>query len=226
MQAMQRSHVATHAASALALAALLALGAAPTGAQEPDFSHPTDEPSSGDTLMERSDLGNVVAAARMKLAEGNREMKRAVKLEKKRDAADPAKRGRFEAQVVAAYERAAQSFQSAIRTSPNMLEAYAGLGSALAHLGRHKDSLEVHAAALRKDAADDDNFRGWAAAMLEMDMLGDATQAYDHFAGSNPAQAEILLELMHDWLERRRLDPGDLAPADVERLASWLAERG
>ncbi len=223
---MTRTQLVVRCALGLALGAMLALGGAPATAQEPDFSHPTDEPGSNETLMDRSDLGNVVAAGRMKVAEGNREMKRAAKLEKKRDTAEAAKREELDAKIVAAYQRAAQSFQEAIRTSPNLLDGYTGLGQALAHLGRHQESLQVHAAALRKDAADESNFRGWASAMLELNMLGDATKAYDYFADSNPAQAEILLELMHDWLDRRRADPGELAPDDVERMASWLAERG
>ncbi len=209
------------------LAVILMLGIAGAGsAQEPDFSHPTDEPSSSATLMDRSDLGNTVSQSRMAHAAGMRDLKRAEKLEKKLASADDAKRAEIEARIQAARESAVENFTNAIRTTPGLLEAYGGLGRALGSLGRHQESLQVYAVALQKDPSDNDNFRGWAEELLELDLLGNATQAYGHFQSANPEQAEILLAVIRDWLDRRRQDPGELAAEDIEKMADWLAANG
>ena len=57
-----------------------------------------------------------------------------------------------------------------------------------------------------------------ASAEVQQDMI-------DHVE-SNPDRAAILMEVMQDWLKRKQADPGDLSPADVERLAAWIQQQG
>lgn len=209
----------------VALAAALTLttgAAAQDGLPQPAYS----EPGSNETLMDRSDLGNVAQTARFNYAEGERELKKAAKLEKKLAAADESKRVDIEAKITASYEKAVAKFTEAIRNSPKMLEAYTALGETFGKLGKHRERLQVHSAALKVAPGDEASFRGWAGALLELDMLGDATRAWDHFHASDPSKADILMTEMRGWLERHRSEPGDIAPEAIERMADWMAERG
>lgn len=209
------------------LAALPAWLLATAVAAQDGMNHPAySEPGSNETLMDRSDLGNVAQSARFQFAEGTRELKRAAKLEKKLATTEGAKRADLEKKIAGAYEGAAGKFTEAIRLSPKMIEAYTALGEAYGELGKHQERLQVHSAALKLEPGNEANFRGWASALLELDLLGDATRAWDHFHTSDPSKADILFGEMQGWLERRRAEPGELAAEDFERMADWLAERG
>ncbi|MGB5162638.1 MAG: hypothetical protein WBP10_04700 [Thermoanaerobaculia bacterium] len=180
-----------------------------------------------DTGFERSDLGNVAQTARTEYAEGSRNLSQARKLRKRiAETDDPEKRAKLEEKMEATYGSAAKSFTEAIGFAPKMSEAYAGLGETLRDWGRLDQSLEVYAAAVRRFPDDLENFEGWAETLMELNMLGNATSAYTSYVDSNPDRAAILLEVMEDWLKRRRADPGDLRPEDVERLAGWLQQQG
>ncbi len=179
-----------------------------------------------DTGFERSDLGNVAQTARAEYAEGNRQLAQARKLRiRVSETGDPEKRTKLEEKMEATYGSAANSFTEAIGFAPKMSEAYAGLGETLRDWGRLDRSLEVYAAAVRRFPEDLENFEGWAETLMELNMLGNATSAYSSYVDSNPDRAAILLEVMEDWLKRRRADPGDLKPEDVERLAGWLQQQ-
>ena len=180
-----------------------------------------------DTGFERSDSGNVAQTARTEYAEGSRNLTQARKLRKRiAETDDPEKRAKLEEKMEATYGSAAKSFTEAIGFAPKMSEAYAGLGETLRDWGRLDQSLEVYAAAVRRFPDDLENFEGWAETLMELNMLGNATSAYTSYVDSNPDRAAILLEVMEDWLKRRRADPGELRPEDVERLAGWLQQQG
>lgn len=51
-------------------------------------------------------------------------------------------------------------------------------------------------------------------------MLGDATTAYSSLVQSQPERTAILMQAKKEWLTEKQADPGDLDPADVDRLAS------
>ena len=103
-----------------------------------------------------------------------------------------------------------------------MLEAYAGLGAVMSDTGRSDQALKVHARALGIDPEDEENFQGWAQALLDLNLLADATQAYTSLLDTRPDQAATLMTLMKNWLVEKRADPGGLSGADVERLADWI----
>jgi tetratricopeptide (TPR) repeat protein len=190
---------------------------------------PADEPSSYDTLFDQSDLGNVAQTANAHYHTGARQLKRAEKLEAKVGESEPGeKRDKAEAKVQKAYDEAIEEFKQAIGYAPDMMEAYAGLGIALRRVGMNEDALKVHATALSKSPQDLDNFEGWAESLLALNMLGDATTAYSSLVQSQPDQAAILMQAMKDWLIEKQANPGDLSPADVDRLAGWIErnERG
>ncbi|MGB3563822.1 MAG: hypothetical protein WBH85_18870 [Thermoanaerobaculia bacterium] len=202
-----------------------------TTAQEVETGRtgPEEEPGTTESLFEQSDLGNVAQAGNMHYHSGMRQLKRAEKLEVKVDESEPGeKREKAEAKVQKAYEEAIEEFKQAIGYVPDMMEAYVGLGTALRRIGMNADALKVHAAALGRVPQDLDNFEGWADSLVALNMLGDATTAYTSLAQSQPAQAAILMDAMKKWLVEKQADPGDLNPADVDRLAGWIEqnERG
>ena len=199
-------------------------------AQEPlpeGISLPNYEASSYDTLMERTDLGNVAQTARLQYGTGERELKKGRKLRDKAASmpADDKDKSKTEEKAMKAFEAADKAFREALSYDGNFIQAYAGLGAALRLRGRPEEALQVHAMALRKAPDDLENFTGWTEALLALDMLGNATTAYTDYVQTNPARAEIMMSAIEEWLAEKRVDPGDLDPADVERLAAWVTQQ-
>jgi tetratricopeptide (TPR) repeat protein len=179
-----------------------------------------------DTGFERSDLGNVAQTAKVEYAEGHRTLAQARKIRGRiAETADPDKKAKLEAKLQETYQSAAKSFTDAIGYAPKMSEAYAGLGETLREWGQLEQSLEVYAAAVRRFPDDLENFEGWAMTLMELNMLGNATSSYTSYVEANPDRAAILMEVMQDWLKRKQADPGDLNPADVDRLAAWIQQQ-
>jgi len=180
-----------------------------------------------DLGFDQSDLGNVAQAAGMEYAEGNRSLAQAKKLRRRiAETDDPGKRAKLEAKLDETYASAVQSFTEAIGYAPKMAEAFAGLGEAYREWGQLEKSLEIHAAAVRRFPDDLENFEGWTLTLLDSNMLGNAVNSYTQYVDTNPDRATILMEAMKDWLRQRQEDPGELDPADVQRLADWIQQQG
>jgi tetratricopeptide (TPR) repeat protein len=205
----------------------LAVPAAGQEALPEGISLPNYEASSYDTLMERTDLGNVAQAARMQLGTGERELKRGLKLSSKAEAmaADDKARAKTLEKAQKAYESADKAFREALAFNADLIPAYAGLGTSLRLRGRVQEALQVHALALRRDPSDMENFSGWTAALLDLNMLGNATSAYADYAETNPERAAVLMTAIETWLAAKTANPGDLDPADIRRLADWVEQQ-
>jgi tetratricopeptide (TPR) repeat protein len=195
-------------------------------AQFEDPPAPNVEPGSDETLFEQSDLGNVTQAALLAYGSGDRELQSAGKLARRAtETSDPEKRESILEKRTTALQRAVEHFQEAIGYNPQLLDAYTGLGTALREQGQYGESLQIHARALQADDTREEDFRGWAESLLGLDMLGDATVTYTSLLSSRPERAAILMEVMNEWLAAKQADPGDLDPADVQRLADWIAQQ-
>lgn len=205
---------------------LATVGALAADAQEEGRELPNDEPSSMDTLFDRSDLGNVVQQAQMAFGAGERGLKRAAKLEAKLPGLTGKKRAAAEKDIPKAYADAVGSFQEAIQLNPKMVGAYAGLAKGLRLSGSSGEALKVSSRGLQLAPTDDALFGEWAESILGLDMLGDATQAYGRLLETNPPWAEVLMSVMQRWLADHQADPQGLEPEDVQRLADWMAEQG
>jgi tetratricopeptide (TPR) repeat protein len=201
------------------LAILLLLATTPALAQE----GPNAEPSSMDTLFDQSSTGNVAQAAVMSLAAGERELKRAAKLEEKLAELDGEKAAKQKTKIAQAYESAAASFMDAIRTKPELQEAYLGLGKAYLAVGKNAEALQVTKRGLWYAPADDAMFAAWTEAVMNLDLLGDATKAYTENAAANPARAGVVMAALKDWLAAHQANPGAISPEDVARLEGWIA---
>lgn len=218
--------------SSLSALILMLVGslATPTLGQEalPEgISLPNYEASSRDTLMERTDLGNVAQTARLQYSTGERELKKGLRFIEKAAAIDDSDQGKakLEAKAQKAFEAADKAFREALAYDGTFIEAFAGLGTALRLRGRPEEALQVHAMALRRAPDDAENFAGWTEALLDLNMLGNATTAYTDYAESNPARAEILMTAIENWLAEKTANPGELDPADVQRLADWVEQQ-
>lgn len=202
----------------------LALAASAAGAQEDEdgWAAPNEERSSYDTLFERSDLGNVVQAATMAYAAGDRQLKRAHKLEEKLAGLEGKKQTKAEANIAEAYESAASSFQEAIQLDPKMIEAYVGLGEAFRGSGKFAESMQVSSQGLKLEPDNDELFAGWGESILGLNMLGDATQLYAQLAETDPQRAEILMGLLKQWLTDRQADHAGVSDEAIARLEEWI----
>jgi tetratricopeptide (TPR) repeat protein len=205
----------------LAVACLALLMASGLGAQEA-FT----EPSATDTLFEQTSQGNVAQAALMIYNQGVRDLDRAEKLVEKAAAEEvEKKRQKLLERSVEANESAVQNLMQALKTKPDMIEAYDALGLAFRRLGKYQEALEIHAIALRRDPDSLENFAGWAEALLELNMLGNATASYTKYAEEGSPRAGILMDAMKGWLAARQADPGDMDPAHIQKMAAWIAQQ-
>ena len=152
-------------------------------------------------------------------------MKTAAKLEAKLDGLEGKKHASTVEKIAKAYSRAESSFLDAVRTNPGLVEAYVGLGQAFRAQGKSTEAMQVSASGLKVAPDNDELFGTWAGALLDLNMLGDATQAYTTLKDENAARAQILMSEMKSWLKTRMLDPGDLDPEAVSRLAEWIREQ-
>lgn len=184
------------------------------------------EPSSLDTLMDQTSRGNTVQAAQAAYHQGLRELERAEDLAAKAaEMEDASKSEKLLAKSVKANENAVQQLTGALQQNPKLIEAYDALGLAYRRLGKYQEALEIHAIALRRDPDSMDNFRGWSEALMQLDMLGNATTAYATYVEADSPRAPILMDEIKKWLAVKQDDPGELEPEHVQRLADWIAQQ-
>lgn len=196
---------------------------AQTGGEPPS---PAEEPSSYDTLFDQTSLGNVTQTAQGHFHAGHRLLHQGDRLtEKALEAPSGKKRESMEKKARKAWESAVGEYTEAIGYDADLLEAYAELGMAYRRLDQPMDALRTHVTALKLDPEDEANFEGWVDSLLALDMLGDATQAYTRLATQNPERAEYVMSALRSWLDAKRTDPGELDPAHVERLATWIDQQ-
>ncbi|MDX1502642.1 MAG: tetratricopeptide repeat protein [Thermoanaerobaculia bacterium] len=214
----------TPSAGSLAILALLLsafLAGPPVAAQD----RPNEEPSSFDTLMDRTDMGNVAQTARMAYHTGVRELEQARKLEEKAaETPEEAKRAKHQKRALASYERAIESLTDALRTQPTLVEAYDPLGRAFLATGRPEEALSVYAAALRLAPELIEAKEGLGEALLEAGRVRDAAAAYESLRGEDGEAAARLLAAMRRWVDRHRETPEPFSPEVVEAVATLVQQ--
>jgi tetratricopeptide (TPR) repeat protein len=207
-----------HLSARIALGLLIALGASSLSAQD-DYLQPS-------APLEASAGANVTQGATFAFHEGMRLLEQAAKAAVKAEEADTdKKREKLEQRVVSSYEQATQQFISALRQDADLFEVYEPLGQTFRTLGKYQEALEIHAIALRRNEESMENFTGWADSLMELNMLGNATQAYTAYAEADSPRAPILMDAMKKWLAAKQEDPGELDPANVQRMADWIAQQ-
>jgi tetratricopeptide (TPR) repeat protein len=224
MSTKKRSRLTDRAAWRLGVVCLAVLYAATLAVEAQE--EVVAEPSAYDTMFEQSSEGNVAQAALMTFNQGVRELDRAEKLAERATTEEvEKKRIKLLERSAEANEAAVAYLMQALKTKPDMIEAYDALGMAFRRLGKYQEALEIHAIALRRDPDSLDNFAGWAESLLELNMLGNATASYTKYAEEGSPRAPILMDAMKKWLASRQADPGDLDPEHIQRMADWLAQQ-
>ena len=203
----------------------LAVALAPAALAQENREELRDAAASGSDMLTQSSSGNVAQQAVFASGAGDRDLKKAAKLTAKLPELEGKKREAAEGKIAKAYENAQASYREALGLDPKMIEAYVGLAEAFRATGMHAETLQATTLGLRVDSANDVLFAGWAESLMALDRLGDATQAYSQLQQTNPAWAGVLIGEIKSWLVEHQADPGELAPADVEKMAVWVAEQ-
>ena len=210
---------------AASLVAAFALVISPAAQAQEERQQPQDSAARGTDMLTQSGVGNAAQSAKFAYGSGERDLKRAAKLTDKLGELEGKKRDAAVKKIDKAYESAQGSFREALSMDPKMIEAYVGLGAAFRATGMYRESLQAVTQGLRVDSANGELFAGWAESLMGLNRLGDATQAHAQLLETNPAWAETLMGVIKVWLDERRADPGELDPADVEKMAVWIAEQ-
>ncbi len=123
------------------------------------------------------------------------------------------------------YEKALKDFKSAASNSPQMYQAYNGMGFAYRKTGDYAKALEMYdrALALKPGFPDAIEYRGEA--YLGLNRIDDAKQAYLEILAADRKQADTLMAAMQKWIEQKKASPAGVDPAVVSGLETWITER-
>lgn len=138
---------------------------------------------------------------------------------------DQKKRAKLEKKSVERFEEAVEDLQKATTRKSDFYEAWSELGFALRSLGRYDEALVAYdrSLAIRGDYAPAIEYRGEA--HLELGRLDEAARAYQRLVMSSSDLADQLLAKMRQWVDRKRVDPGDMDPDVIESFGRWVDKR-
>jgi len=122
------------------------------------------------------------------------------------------------------FEKAITSQRKAIKAAPDLYQAHNSLGYALRRIGRYEQAIASYDLALKLEPTYGEAVEYRAEAYLQLDRLEDVQRAWGQLQ-TVPMLATQLMEAMERWIEKRRKNPGDLAPSRVEAFAAWVAEQ-
>jgi tetratricopeptide (TPR) repeat protein len=149
-----------------------------------------------------------------------------LKLETTLGAAKDAKeRAKVEDKAKKEYERALKDFQSAASGSPQMYQAYNGMGFAYRKTGDYAKALEMYDRALTLKPGFPDAIEYRGEAYLGLNRVDDAKQAYLEILAADRKQADTLMAAMQQWIEQKKATPAGVDPALVSGLETWVKER-
>lgn len=139
-------------------------------------------------------------------------------------ASDAGQREKLAKRAAAAYRKSLARFESAVRTNPQMHEAWNYLGYARRKLGDYEAALTAYdrALELRPGYPEAVEYRGEA--YLRLNRLEDAKRAYLELFAGHRALSDQLLGRMREWVSAQRAGTPD-DPAAVDALAQWIEER-
>ena len=198
----------------VALAALVALcqvGAVASGSRAPSPSSPAMSPEEIAVQAYNSGIDHRDKGAKLELQASSAAAKDRDKI------MDKAKKE---------YANALKDFKRATDNSPKMYQAFNGMGFAYRKTGDYAKALENYdkALALQPGFPDALEYRGEA--YLGLNRVDDAKQAYMTLFASDPAQADVLMTAMKNWVEQRKADPAGVDPAALSAFEKWIQERG
>jgi tetratricopeptide (TPR) repeat protein len=123
------------------------------------------------------------------------------------------------------YEAALQSFQTALKLTPDNYRAHTGAGYAYRKLGNFERALESYERALKISPAFSEAIEYRAEAYLGLNRLDEARQAYMHLFVNDRTASHVLMKAMKVWVERHRTRPAGVDAVTFDNFASWVSER-
>ena len=135
-------------------------------------------------------------------------------------------RAKVEDKAKKEYEKALKDFKSAASGSPQMYQAYNGMGFSYRKGGDYAKALEMYdrALALKPGFPDAIEYRGEA--YLGLNRVEDAKQAYLEVLAADRKQADTLMAAMQKWIAQKKASPAGVDPAVVSGLETWIKDRG
>lgn len=135
---------------------------------------------------------------------------------KKKSALDDARKG---------YQRALASFKSAVKSKPDMYQAWNYVGFCSRHLGDYDAALQAYGNALQLNPNYMEAIEYRGEAYLGLNRIEDAKAAYmTLFRDARDLSGELAIAMQH-WLDARRQDPKGVSAADLDDFSKWLTER-
>jgi len=145
--------------------------------------------------------------------------------EKANSSTEIEERSKLGAKAQKEYAKAIRAFRSATEVDPQMHQAFSSLGYVLRKTGQYEDSLAAYDEALTLEPGYAEAIEYRAEAFLGLDRLGEAKEAYMQLFREDRERAEELMTAMQRWVEKRRIDPGEIDPAAIEQFAVWVQDR-
>lgn len=150
---------------------------------------------------------------------------KAWKLEEKAAAADNEKeRAKLESKAEKLWKKAIQEQEFATAKNPAFFEAFGSLGYALRKTGDYPASLTAYDRALKLQPDYTEAIEYRAEAYLGLDRVEDAKEAYIRLFSLDRAQADMLLDAMKQWVDRRSSE-GGIDKATLSEFSDWVLER-
>ena len=134
-------------------------------------------------------------------------------------------RAKLENKAQREFEKAVSQLRTATERDPNFYQACSDLGFVLRKTGDYAGALELYnrAVSLAPTYAPAIEYRGEA--YLGLDRVEDSKHAYMQLFSMNRGEADQLLKAMKGWVEKRRTEPGKMAPDAIQEFSAWVAQR-
>jgi tetratricopeptide (TPR) repeat protein len=138
---------------------------------------------------------------------------------------DAKKRGKIQASAQKYYEKARDSYQSALRLDTTLFQAYGALGYVLRRLGDYDGSLASYAHALEIQPGYSPAIEYRGEAFLGLNRIEDAKAAYMSLFNNDRPRATELSNAMTKWLAARKTDPAGVDAKTIQDFETWLNQR-
>lgn len=158
--------------------------------------------------------------------DGLKQQQKADEYNKEAEAAEDAKhRDKLDASARKYYEKARDSYQSALRLDSTLFQAYGALGYVLRRLGDYDGSLASYAHALEIQPGYSPAIEYRGEAFLGLNKVEEAKAAYMTLFNSDRTRATELSNAMGKWVTARKADPAGVDPKTIEDFSTWLSQR-
>ncbi|MEO7276024.1 MAG: tetratricopeptide repeat protein [Vicinamibacterales bacterium] len=139
--------------------------------------------------------------------------------------ANPKDRAKADDKAKKEYEKALKDFKSAASGSPQMYQAYNGMGFSYRKTGDYLKALEMYDRALTLKPGFPDAIEYRGEAYLGLNRVEDAKNAYLEVLAADRKQANTLMAAMQQWIEQKKSNPAGVDPAVVTGLEGWVKGR-